>query len=67
MIMKLLDYSIDNPKRLFVPVNEFEFDGFAVRVRHFASRQSKPSPTALRLRQRRSRSAWPISPVLSAR
>jgi hypothetical protein len=42
--MKFATNSTVNPERLFVPVNEFEFDSFVVRVRRLASRQA----TALR-------------------
>jgi len=38
--MKFLTGFTSNPKRLFVPISEFEFIGFAVRVRRLASGQS---------------------------
>jgi hypothetical protein len=39
--MKLSGCSILNPKQLFVPVNEFEFNTFVVRIRRLASRTSR--------------------------
>jgi hypothetical protein len=45
--MKLSGCSILNPKRLFVPVNEFEFNTFVVRIRRLASRASRAPEDAL--------------------
>ena len=36
-VMKFLNTSNSNSKRLFVPINEFEFNGFVVRVRRVGS------------------------------
>ena len=59
--MKLWTDSLLNPKRLFVPVNEFEFNTFVVRVRRLASRPTKAAQDVLP--QRRSRSFWVLSPI----
>jgi len=61
-MMKPPSYPILNPKRLFVPVNEFEFNTFAVRVKRPASRPTKAdqSPFAP---QRRPTSFWVLSPI----
>jgi hypothetical protein len=64
MIMKLLACSRGNPKRLLVPIHEFEFNGSAVRVRNFASRQFGARQGVLRKMQRPSRRA--MSPVPAA-
>jgi hypothetical protein len=50
--MKFLTNSNDSPKRLFVPINEFEFNSFAVRVRRLASRHSKAPQGVFRINQR---------------
>jgi hypothetical protein len=38
IIMKFLTNSRGNPKRLFVPINQFEFRSFTMQVRQVVSR-----------------------------
>jgi hypothetical protein len=63
LTMKISSLFNGNAKRLFVPVNEFQFNGFAVRVRPLTSRQSKTPRLALSLSRRHSRSRWPVAAV----
>jgi len=51
-----------SPKRLFVPVNEFEFDTFAVHVRRPVSRRTRAVRDVSTLQQR-PKFFWVLSPM----
>jgi hypothetical protein len=60
--MKFSTHSILNPKRLFVPINEFEFNTFAVRIRRPAPRPTKADQSLFAPR-RRPTDFWVLSPI----
>jgi hypothetical protein len=64
--MKFLTNSSGNPKRLFVPINEFEFNSFTVRVQRLAFRPSKAPGGVFRITQRNGKSLWATSPIPAA-
>jgi len=66
MIMKFLTSSFEDPRRLFVPINEFEFSSFAVRVRRLSIRQVKAPRAVFRITRRRSRNFWSMAPLPAA-
>jgi len=61
--MKLLTRSTGRPKRLFVPINEFEFNSFGVRVMSLAMGEPKAPRVDFRRTRPYSRSLWAMSPV----
>jgi hypothetical protein len=63
MVMKFLDNSNSNSKRLFIPINEFEFNGFVVRVQRLGSRNSISAQNVSRMMSRPSRTLWAVSPI----
>jgi hypothetical protein len=63
MIMKFATNSTINAKRLFVPVNEFEFNSFVVRVRRLASRPTRRLRGEFPVSQGDSSSIWAPSPI----
>ena len=64
--MKFLTSSLEDPRRLFVPINEFEFNSFAVRVRHLAMRQVKSPSRVFGITRRHSRNFWALPPIPAA-
>jgi hypothetical protein len=64
--MKFLTNSTGNPKRLFVPVNEFVFNGFAVRVRRLASRPTRALRGEFSVNQQDARRLLASSPIPAA-
>jgi hypothetical protein len=56
--MKLSTDSLLNPKRLFVPINDFEFNTFVVRIRRLASRTSR-APEGVFTPERRGTNFFP--------
>src|SRR5258708_32271616 len=66
MVMKFLNNSNSNSKRLFVPINEFEFNSFVVRVQRLSSRNSISAQNLSRMMRRPSRALWAASPIPGA-
>jgi hypothetical protein len=62
--MKVLNY-ISSSKRLFVPIHEFQFTGFAAQVRHLPSRPPRALRNAVRATGRIKR-LWAMSPISAA-
>jgi len=64
--MKFLTSSSEDPSRLFVPINEFEFNSFVVQVRRLAIRQVKAPRAVFRITRRRSRNFWSMAALPAA-
>jgi len=64
--MNFMTTSRDDQKRLFVPINEFEFNSFTVRVRRLVPRQARAPESVFRIARRQSNTLWTMSPIKAA-
>jgi hypothetical protein len=64
--MKFLDRSGNQPKRLFVAISEFEFNGFSVRVRRLALRESRATQDVFRITRSYLGTLGATSPIQTA-